>query len=190
MPDFSNIKESDFWGNNFLAQAYRCMSCNDVCFIKDKNHQGEREYIDLAENVFNGMPEEIKKQYKDLLAYIIERKQTKVGDPYFWQKIHYVNPVQANESLGSEIAGVFEVISEVVKEIQKTRSTNGKDWFNITEEEIKEAMGIESLDDILSAIYYPRTEIVQRYFDKAKSNNFSTFGTNPLITESTKGQTR
>ena len=191
MLDFSNE-------NKFLAQAYSAMIRTDIRFPNDNSRQGDKytECINLAENVFNGMPAEIKEQYKNLLACILEKKHTNVDDQDCLKKIYYLSPAQAcvdlrwEKNLGCEIEGVFEVIYGVVKELQKIRSRDWKDWYSITEDEIKIAMGIESLDDILSAIYYPRTEIVQRYFDKAKSNNFSTFGTNPLITESTKGQTR
>lgn len=193
MTDFSNIPE-----NNFLAKAYRGMIRTDICFPKDNSRQDGRytECIDLAENVFNGMPEEIKEYYKTLLACIFEMKHTNVNDPDCLKKIYYISPAQASmdlgyeKNLGCEIEGVFEVIQGIVRELQEIRRKNGKDWFSITEDEVKTAMGIENLDDILDAIYYPKTEIAQRYFDKVKSNKSSMFGTNPLITESTKGRTR
>ena len=190
MPDFSNVKASDFWGDGFLATAYRCMSYHEMTFIKDKNGQGPSEYIDLAERVFRGMPEDIKKQYKDLLALVIEKRQIRIGEPNFWQRLRGANPTAVDENLGNEIDGVFKVISNVVSEAQKVRSQNGKDWFNITEEEIKNAMGIDNLDDILSAVYYPRNEKVQRFFDEARNDKFSSFGTNPLIAEETKNHAK
>ena len=68
MLDFSNE-------NQFLAQAYSAMIHTDIRFPNDDSRQGNKytECINLAENVINGMPAEIKEQYKNLLACILKR---------------------------------------------------------------------------------------------------------------------
>lgn len=193
MPDFNDFfngfKPSDFFGDEFLGMAYRSMLPN-ICFIKDNNLQGQREYIDLAGYVFKGMPEDIKQQYKDLLGTIIEKKQARVNSPDFWHKISGTNPISVDEKLGHELLGVFRIIQNTVEGLQKSRVSEGKNWFNITEEEIMSVMGIEQLEDILSAVYYPRTEVVQQHYDKVVSDKFNPFGVYPLISEQSKGVKR
>lgn len=191
MIDFSNE-------NKFLAQAYSAMIHTDIRFPNDNSREGDKytECIDLAENIFNGMSEEAKEYYKDLLACIFEAKHTNVNDPDCLKKIYYISPAQASmdlgyeKNLGCEIEGIFKVIYGVVRELQELRSKNGKDWYSITEDEIKTAMGIDNLDDILYAIYCSRTEIVQKYFNKTKGEGNTTFGTNSLINDSQRNHTK
>lgn len=177
------------YDDQFLGQAYRAMIPNTICVIKDNNNEG-REYIDLATYVFKGMPAEVKQQYKELLERIMEIKQTSIYAPDFWQKLHSVYAVQADAKLGNELNGVFRILSLVVDDAKKARVSEGKSWFDITEEEIMTAMGIEQLDDILSAVYYPRTELVQQHYDKVVSDKFHPFGVFPLISEQNKAVKR
>ena len=157
--------------------------CFQIFVIKDNNLQGQREYIDLAGYVFKGMPEDIKQQYKDLLGTIIEKKQARVNSPDFWHKISGTNPISVDEKLGHELLGVFRIIQNTVEGLQQIKQI-------ITEEEIMSAMGIEQLEDILSAVYYPRTEVVQQHYDKVVSDKFNPFGVYPLISEQSKGVKR
>ena len=115
------------YDDEFLGQAYRAMLPNTICVIKDNNNAG-REYIDLAAYVFKGMPGEIKQQYKELLKNIMKAKQTSVLSPDFWQKLHSVNAVQADDKLGNELNGVFRILSLVVDEAKMNRTSQGKTW--------------------------------------------------------------
>lgn len=174
------------YSNEFLGVVYRTMIPHNICFIVDQKGHGASKYIDLAPFVFKGMDEEVKEQYVGILNTIMKKKNISVDDINFWQTIHCVNPSAVNQNLGNEIAGVFTIISKVVGEAQKVRSEQGQDWFSITEEEIKKYMGIENFDEILDAVYSPRTEIVQKYFDEVTNSKlYDGFGTQPLIKKET-----
>ena len=87
-------------------------------------------------------------------------------DTLIWRALRYqVNGNTITTKYYYELCGVFMVLDDVIHKIGFERGLN---FFEITKNELREALSVETLTETLSAIYQPRNEYIKYVVKRAK----------------------